>query len=1198
MADRVNDASGIRNISIDGLTTKKSNFSFLLNYDPVFFQLASVAEDMFKIDPNTTLVKLRQLGEALAQDIASKLGIRSFEYKDQYELIYLLERKLSFSYKVRDLFHTLRKEGNKAVHEFTTNHHQAVKALKNAYKLSIWYHGTFGDVRDFKVKAFVLPTDPTERLQKIHNEHALLKAKLLEHKEKLEESHELAVLKEQEHKEYDALIENMKRAQSEYQELLEEKEREFEEKTKAFKKKIKQLSEAKVTEEELSKLQNTYKKKAQDVASRLHLNEDETREIIDQKLNEAGWEADTLSLDYRKGTRPEDGRNMAIAEWECFNPKNGNKTRADYVLFIGLKPVAVVEAKRFGNDVADDIRQAQEYSRDINLQSVQDIAQNEELELILDEWYIDDSETESYRVPIAYSTNGREYQNQIKTKSGIWFRDLRRPQNRARALVQWFTPEEIAELLDRDDENLVKRVKENSWGTLGLRDYQKEAILKSEKAIISKQRELLIAMATGTGKTRTVIALMYRLLKAGYFKRILFLVDRGALGEQTQNAFAEIRPEGNMTFDEIYDIKKLTDKLPNSKTRVHVATVQSMVKRVLASEDVVPVGRYDCIIVDEAHRGYTLDREMTEGEIELHNFRDYVSAYRQVLDYFDAVRIGLTATPATHTVEIFGKPVYTYSYREAVIDGWLIDSKPPYNFNTVLSQSGIHFAKDTEVQVVNVIGETRSEILDDEMDFEVDAFNRRVLNDNFNRVICEELVQNYLDPYGEEKTLIFCVSDIHADLVVEKMKEALEKVAPDLPDNAVMKITGSIRDPRGAIREYKNEKFPNIAVTVDLLTTGIDVPAISNLVFLRRVRSRILYEQMKGRATRLCPEIDKDVFRIFDAVGLYKVLEKVDSMKPVVQNVSRSFAQLVDDLNDEKSYEHSGDTYGETSTKTHAQNVKEQLMVKLQMLIRRTKKIAKFPDAQEQLNLLDSMMKENLDCSFSDLPKKFKEMEAKEVGEFFTNNQTSLVFMENLRVSLGIGSSEMVISTHDDSLVSVERGYGEDSKGKEIVEPEDYLESFNSFIKDNLNKISALTVVVSRPRDLTRADLKALKLELSKNYFSENHLNTAWKKAKNEDIAATIIGYIRSAALGSPLVPYVERVEGALQKIKASQEWNRNQERWLERLAKQLRENIIIDDEALESSPFKEQGGRKQLERTFDDKLDKILDDFSAYMWA
>ena len=704
-------------------------------------------------------------------------------------------------------------------------------------------------------------------------------------------------------------------------------------------------------------------------------------------------------------------------------------------------------------------------------------------------------------------------------------------------------------------------------------------------------------MATGTGKTRTVIALMYRLLKAGYFKRILFLVDRGALGEQAQNAFAEIRPEGNLTFEEIYDVKELTDKKPDSKTKVHVATVQSMVKRVLASDEIIPIGQYDCIIVDEAHRGYTLDREMTEGEMELRDFNEYVSAYRQVLDYFDAVRIGLTATPATHTVEIFNAPVYTYSYREAVIDGWLIDSEPPYSFDTQLSKHGIHFKKEDAVEVVNVIGESRTEILDDEMDFEIEDFNRKVLNQDFNRVICETLAQEHLDPTSEEKTLIFCVSDDHADIVVKQMKMALDKFHTPQPDNTVMKITGSIRNPRGAIREYKNERLPNIAVTVDLLTTGIDVPEIVNLVFLRRVRSRILYEQMKGRATRLCPEINKDVFKIFDAVGLYKVLEKVDTMKPIVQKVSVSFEQLVDDLNDERSYAFSGDAYGESGDKTHAEDVHEQIITKFQRIVRRTTKIEEFPEAKEALSLLDTLTGKKLECAFNELPQKLKELGPKETGAFFTENKEIFTLMLDLREGLKINASDIIISDHEDRLIETRRGYGEDKDGKEILAPEDYLERFNSFIKENQNKIAALQVVITRPRDLTRKDLHELELILSEHHFSKNALRTAWHEAKNEDIAATIIGYIRSTALGSPLVSYEERVNAALQKIKSSQKWTPNQTRWLDRLAEQMKKNVIIDEEALERSPFKEKGGRKAIDTQLGNKLEEVLDDFATYMW-
>jgi len=444
------------------MTKKKaeeSNFSFLLEHDPIFFQLASVAEKMFKSDPNTTLVKVRQLAEALAQEMASKLGIESYEYQGQYELIDLLEKKLSFSYKVKNLFHALRKEGNRAVHEFTTNHNQAVKALKNAYKLSIWYHGTFGNISsDFKVKAFVLPKDPTLKLQKIHQAYEELKAKLLDHKEKLEESKELALLKEQEHQEYDELIKEMKHTLLEQKAYMLEQDKSFEKQKKVFENKITKLA-CSISDDERKKLEKIYKTQGEETLCYLPLNEDETFEMMDLKLAEAGWEADYLNLDYQKGTRPKQGQNMAIANWECSNSNNGEKTKANYVLFIGLKPVAIVEVTNIETDIKEGISTAQKHSQNINLTCIEEIAKNEKTTLVLDEWYADDLEKETYRVPMVFSSNSREYQPQEKTKSGIWFRDLRRVENKPRVLLQWFSPEEIAEFLDRDDENLVRAKK-------------------------------------------------------------------------------------------------------------------------------------------------------------------------------------------------------------------------------------------------------------------------------------------------------------------------------------------------------------------------------------------------------------------------------------------------------------------------------------------------------------------------------------------------------------------------------------------------------------------------------------------------------------------------------------------------------------------------------------------------------------------
>ena len=182
-----------------------------------------------------------------------------------------------------------------------------------------------------------------------------------------------------------------------------------------------------------------------------------------------------------------------------------------------------------------------------------------------------------------------------------------------------------------------------------------------------------------------------------------------------------------------------------------------------------------------------------------------------MLDYFDAVKIGLTATPAKHTTEIFGKPVFTYSYREAVADDWLIDHEPPIRYETLLTQNGIHFDKGSQVSVINTqTGEIELAELEDELDFEVEAFNRRVITESFNEVICTQLAQE-LDPFGDEKTLIFCATDLHADMVKRLLNEAFKALyQDDYNESAVRKITGQSDKIKQLIRQYKNERYPNI----------------------------------------------------------------------------------------------------------------------------------------------------------------------------------------------------------------------------------------------------------------------------------------------------------------------------------------------------------------------------------------------------
>ncbi len=221
----------------------------------------------------------------------------------------------------------------------------------------------------------------------------------------------------------------------------------------------------------------------------------------------------------------------------------------------------------------------------------------------------------------------------------------------------------------------------------------------------------------------------------------------------------------------------------------------------------------------------------------------------------------MTATPALQTTEIFGDPVYTYSYQQTVLDGYLVDHDAPVIIKTKLAKEGIHFKKGTEVDIFDQDEKTiNKEKLPDNMNFDVKDFNHRVITRNFNKVVCDELVKKYLDPTDPYlgKTLIFAATDAHADMVVDLLKQAFKEQGRPVDDDAIEKITGSIRHPNQEIKNFKNEENPNIVVTVDLLTTGIDVPRITNIVFLRRVQSRILYEQMLGRATRLCPEITYD----------------------------------------------------------------------------------------------------------------------------------------------------------------------------------------------------------------------------------------------------------------------------------------------------------------------------------------------------
>ncbi|GGF07529.1 type I restriction-modification system deoxyribonuclease [Stappia taiwanensis] len=1121
---------------------------------PQLHRLGALAERFFSDDANTSLIKSRQFAELMVKEVAAISGRYDPELRETVnDLLRRLTAQQVLPREVSDVFHAVRRQGNQATHEFSGTPGEALSALKFCRSLGVWYRRTYGRDPDFKPGPFVPPKSSSDLDEETQ-------AKIAEYQQRV-------IAAEASLREARASAEDLAKAKAAAEELARQAQQDSEEWAKAaleqeataaeLASKLANLQEQ--AEAQPEQVQQDFRHAAWQAASKLDLDEDDTRLLIDVQLIDMGWEADSQELTHSKGARPEKGRNLAIAEW----PTDGG--RADYALFIGETCVGVIEAKRETADVPGVLAQAQRYATTLKLEP-ESIADGGPWQHGLDA---------PFRVPFAFATNGRPFVQQWKTKSGIWHCDLRHRNTHPSAMRQWFAPQDLKSKLEIDLDTAAEGLGEKTFGKGVLRPYQEEAIDAIEGAIGTGQREILISMATGTGKTRTAIALMYRLLKHNRFTRILFLVDRKALGKQTQDALQTTSLEGLLNFAQVYGVAGLDEKLPDKDTKVHVATVQSLVSRIdSADEDVdkrPTPGMYDCIIVDEAHRGYTLDAELSERDIVFRSLEEYQSAYRQVLDYFDAVKIALTATPALHTREIFGHPVYHYGYRQAVIEGYLIDHLPPKRIITALSEAGIHFEGGEEVEIIDRRTGTVDlfELPDDvKLDYDLATFNKRVYSENFNRMVCQALARE-IPPDAPGKTLIFAARDDHADDVVRILTAELvdEYGESAVPSGMVQKITGRTDRTQDWILKFRNDPLPKYVVTVDLLTTGVDVPTICNLVFLRRVKSRILYDQMIGRATRLCPEIDKRHFRIFDAVDLYAELQEMSDMRPVVVRPDVSLKQLVSDFVNAPEEEDKAWVAG-------------QVIVKMRSLASR----------------IDEETRESFTHHTGQSPEAALEQlstkPATELETWLKDHPRAVEILERKPVRRDGSKDGVVISTHEDELLRIEEIFGKNTT------PEDYIEGFERYIRKNMNRVPALVAVTQKPRNLTRKELSELAALLDEENYSEAMLRAAYGKARNADIAAHIIGFVRQAALGDPLVPYAERVDAAIEKIESSRDWSKRQKDWLRRIGRALKDKPVADPTLLDQGVFADKGGYTRISREFGDDLGTILQQFNEAIWG
>jgi len=698
---------------------------------------------------------------------------------------------------------------------------------------------------------------------------------------------------------------------------------------------------------------------------------------------------------------------------------------------------------------------------------------------------------------------------------------------------------------------------------------------------------MLIAMATGTGKTVVAVSQIHRLLKSGFAKRILFLVDRRALAAQAVGAFASFEVQPGLKFDKEYEVysqrfrredledfkfdpkviptEYLIDPKPYN-TFVYVCTIQRMRINLFGKEGMfqetyeeeetedeaellpIPTHAFDCIIADECHRGYTSTEE---------------GKWRQVLDHFDAVKIGLTATPAAHTTAYFNDIVYRYDYERAVREGYLVDYDA-VSINSNITMHGLFLKPGEEVKYVDTTtGKETYDLLEDERAFDTGEIERKVTALDRNR----KYALDFEKEFGHfPKTLFFAVNDLphvsHADQLVNLLRDEFGR-----GDAFVEKITGSptVDRPLQRIREFRNRPEPAIAVTVDMLTTGIDVPRIENLVFLRPVKSRILFAQMLGRGTRRCDEINKTHFTVFDCFDgtLLEYFRKTtDFTSDPPAKPSRTTHEIIECIYGNKDREYN-----------------------LKVLIRRLQRVEKSVSAEGRDEFARFIPDGDIGSFAEGLPDKLRMDWA---GAMRTLRDPAF---RNLLERYPRAVREFIISETATDTVSSEFMF-RTTDGREL-KPQDYLLFFEKFVKDNPDHIDALSILLQRPDGFHTKELSDLRKKLATRpeRFTEENLRRAYQ---NE--LADIVSIIKHAAKGEPLGTAQERVARAIAKVKRGKKFTPLQEKWLEMIRDHLIENIVIDQQDFEAIPFSRHGGWERANEVFNGKLTPLLQEIDLEM--
>lgn len=837
---------------------------------------------------------------------------------------------------------------------------------------------------------------------------------------------------------------------------------------------------------------------------------------------------------------------------------------ADYALFVEGKLLGIIEAKKLSVGAGNVLEQAKRYAKSVPN--------------TVGEW-------RGYRVPFLYSTNGEI----------IFHLDVRRKGNSSYQLISFHSPQALLDKYNRDTEKAEKWLKSRPVDEItSLRPYQVSAIERIEESICQGKKTMLLAMATGTGKTFTIISSIYRLLRSGYAKRILFLVDRRALAAQAVSAMSAFETLDGLKLDREYEIysqrfrrddidedihfdpkilpeEYLTNPHENH-TYIYVSTIQRMSINLLGKDAIsdfeydvdaekldIPNNTFDVIIADECHRGYSAKE---------------TGRWKYVLDYFDAVKIGLTATPAAHTIAMFKNKVFTYSTEQAILDGYLVD------YDAVKIKSDIHingaFLKEGELvgEVDTETGIEQLDELEDEREFSANEIEQKITSpDSTKRIITA--IKKYTDQHEKEfkrfpKMLIFAVNDLphisHADEVVRTCKEVYGR-----GDDFVMKITGSptVDRPLQKIRQFRNRPEPKIVVTVDMLTTGVDIPAIEMIVFMRMVKSRILWVQMLGRGTRLCPEIYKDKFTIIDCFdgGLIEYFKNTTDFDVKLQKETIPLSEIIERIYDNRDREYNTNRL-----------IKRLRRIEKNIGTEAREAFSKYIPDGDMKSFADTL-KYNIENNFIEIMNLLRNKDFQDLLENYPKPKK--VFFRGY---------DIVDTVKDEVMFRV---------GSDYQKPGDYLKLFEEFVKQNAEQIEAIEILLSRPSKWNTDVLEDLRDKLRKSDFPERDLQRGYELVYKKPLA-DIISMVKHALNNDvPIMTAQERVENVMKKIIEKHSLNEDQINWLSYIREHLIKNLAISQEDFEIMPiFERQGGLTKARQIFGDDLERLIREINEALAA